>query len=480
MDDINNIFLNLITEKEQQFILLTMERIKEEDKEYLKTLHKEQLIKLRDNIKNICNNILDIDKKIIEICNDIKKKLNDENDIKLFKHYLDLNDNLNSYLSMLMSIPLNSIEIYKLYENHNFELNKIFYRNNPELLKALRRSPQKTPNTLPPIPPRSPPNVSPKLLKAPNTSPLIPLRPPPIPPRSPSNVSPELDKFIELKQCNITSILARDSDYPFLNAIFEYGMYKKQLHIIYNRLIEYYYYIDNIDYDNVRQYIGKKKFPYNIFMDMSEINNNILYHDFNYNFNIKSENYKNIDNKDCFFREYTHNDINNTFYETNLNNFIYCMNFLHNLYIHTLGKNDFLNDIKNYLNTNNIITFEKAGWNVSIIDDIMKSYNDYRVYKTVIHTDILQHEKYYNSILKNYIEIANTNKIINIKIIEKIFSEKILEIERFYITYTIISIPYEQFHGKKKLFTYFKNSKKNNIRIIQDSNNKYFNIFSIE
>ena len=61
MDDINNIFLNLITEKEQQFILLTMERIKEEDKEYLKTLHKEQLIKLRDNIKNICNNIFKID-----------------------------------------------------------------------------------------------------------------------------------------------------------------------------------------------------------------------------------------------------------------------------------------------------------------------------------------------------------------------------------------------------------------------------------
>ena len=95
MAELTKIFIQFFIEKEQQFVLLSMERIKEDDTEYLKTLHKEQLIKLRDNIKNICNNIFKIDEELIIICNDIKKIFNVEtnNNIKFFKHYLDLNDN---------------------------------------------------------------------------------------------------------------------------------------------------------------------------------------------------------------------------------------------------------------------------------------------------------------------------------------------------------------------------------------------------
>lgn len=138
MEELNRKFENLITEKEQQFILLNMERIKEEDKEYLITLSKEQLFKLRDNIKKNCEIIFNIDKTLIKICKYIKdvKDVKDENDknYKLFKHYLNLNNELNTYLLILMIIPLNHINIYKQYHNSKINIGSIFYENNPEIL----------------------------------------------------------------------------------------------------------------------------------------------------------------------------------------------------------------------------------------------------------------------------------------------------------------------------------------------------------
>lgn len=121
-------FLNKFTEKEKQFVLLSMERIKENDTKYLKTLSTEQLIELRDKIKKYCEMISKIDDILIKICNKQNIKFKHENDIILFKHYLDLNSHLNSYLSMLMSIPLPNIELYKLYDNNKIHIKiQIYY-----------------------------------------------------------------------------------------------------------------------------------------------------------------------------------------------------------------------------------------------------------------------------------------------------------------------------------------------------------------
>lgn len=453
-------FLNLFTEKEQQFVLLSMERIKEDDTEYLKTLSTEQLIKLRDKINKYCKMISEIDDILIKICNKQNIIFKEKNDIKLFKHYLDLNENLNSFLSMLMSIPLPDIELYKLYDNNKTHIISIFYKNNPNiLLNGLQIT---TPNT------------SPSTIKQ-RSSPSLP------PQNKKLNITPKSDKFYRIIQCNIGSLLANENEYPFLNAIFEYGIYKKQLHIIYKGLTDLYFFIiskkinekdekDEKDIEEINKIYKYKDFIINEILK-DKHSNYLQFDKLNYN----TVYYTNDANNKCTYTIFTHNitELNDEFYEK-LFNFIYYMKYIHEIYIYTLGKNDFINDIKNYYITNNEEAFKKAGWDVNIIKSLKnKIYN---------HEQIeLSNEDYY-LILKEYTTIANNNKIINNKIIEKIFSKKIFDKEPFYIIHTKIKFPYEEFAGKTAMFNFFKkvNNKKNYIRIMQDSNNKYFNIFSIE
>ena len=69
MDDISK----LISNKKSQFILLSMERIKEEDKDYLNTLNYDELNKIKNNIEFIYNNIKESDTLIFNICETIIK-----------------------------------------------------------------------------------------------------------------------------------------------------------------------------------------------------------------------------------------------------------------------------------------------------------------------------------------------------------------------------------------------------------------------
>jgi len=477
MEELNSKFLKLFTEKEQLFILLNMERIKEEDNKYLKTLSKEQLIKLRDNIKNICKNILDIDNKLIEFCKDIKNFVKDENDknYKLFKHYLNLNNELNTYLLILMSIPLTHIDIYKQYHDSKINIISIFYKNNSEIL--LDGFQEITP------PAASPPKA--EALKAPKSA-----SPPKAEalkaPQKAASLSPTVssgsDKFTKSEQCNISSLLAKDSEYPFLNAIFEYGMYKKNLQIIYNRLLTYYHHIETADPINFEVFIMNYKYIFSIIMNMQVIIRENISYDYNlfsYNLSTITTNYKNS-YKDCIYKEYKHNDKNETeFYKLQLNNFINFMFFIHNLYIHTLGKNNFINNIKKYLENKNINNFEKAGWVASIIDQII----EYLQFENTLND-----EESYNKILIEYTIIANNKKIINKKIIEKIFNQKGIDGEIFHIIYTKIYFTYKQYftiEDKKNFkFKFFKEDinkdNKNYIRILEDSDNKYFNVFTTE
>lgn len=324
------------------------------------------------------------------------------------------------------------------------------------------------------------PEVSP-LTILPSKAPRSPL--PKKLPIAPQNTTPKSNEFIKIKQCNIGTILAKESKDSFLNAIFDYGIYKKQLHIIYNRLIGLYFFIiskkinekDEKDIEEINKIYKDKDKIINKILDIN-IKKHFDYSQINL-LNNKIQYYTNSDNNKCAYIIFTHNDtqINKELYDAQLRQFIYFMIFIQDIYIHTLGKNNFLNDIKNYLNTKDAKIFSKAGWDVFIINTIIDFE---KIHKNTSHDDSV----YHYSILKKYTTIANNNNIINIKIIEKIFSKEILNMEPFYIIHTKIKFPYNKFAGKTAMFNFFKkvNNKKNYIRIMQDSNNEYFNIFSIE
>lgn len=270
-------------------------------------------------------------------------------------------------------------------------------------------------------------------------------------------------------------------------------MYKKNLHIIYKRLIAYYHHIENVNTSiNIDDYI-KTNYLSNVYLIITYMNDIMNDEEkifsYYYDFLMKNlKNYKKSDNTDCVYIEYTHVIYETTFYKTNLKNFLYFMCFIHDLYIHTLGKKYFLKNIEKYLNTKNtknIENFEKAGWNVSIIDEIIVSIEDAI---NINYENYENKEDYIMMIFTNYTKIANDRKIINKKIIEKIFNQTDLEAEIFHIIYTKIDTTYEQYftiEDKKKFkFKFFEKdiikNNKNYIRILEDSNNKYINVFTIE
>jgi len=478
MSIINNdidYFSTLYYEKEQQFVLLNMERFKEEDIEYLYTLNKEQLMKIQDNIKNICNNIFHIDEKLIEICNNIEVNVDNQNYVK---YILKLNHFLNVSLLRLMKSLQYSIQVYKFWEEKKTSANTDYYFRMNQVID-LQMSP-KSPSQKAVSPPQKAVSPSQKAVSPPQkavspkaASPSqIPSQIPP-PKASPPNASQELDKFITKNQCNIGTLLVKEKDYPFLNAIFDYGMYKKQLHIIYSKLIAYYHKIENFDNRNFNNYFNKFNKINDAIANLTIImnkNNKDQYDNFNSNLTKNTYFYINPDNDECNYIQYTHNNKKNDFYDSNLNNFVYFMLYIQDLYIHTLGKTDFLNDIKNYLETHNEQILENAGWNANIINAIIDIMD---------FNKLPENNEYYNLILINY--SANPN-LINKKIFEKIFSEEIVNIEPFYIIYSKIEFSYEESVVKKNTaFKFFKEKlDKKYIRIMQDSNNKYFNIFSIE
>lgn len=267
-------------------------------------------------------------------------------------------------------------------------------------------------------------------------------------------------------------------------------MYKKNLHIIYKRLIAYYHHIENVNTSmdiDIYIKINNLSKVYLIITYMNDImNDKEKFFSYSYdlfsNILIKNlKNYKKSDNTDCVYIEYTHVIDEDTFYNTNLKKFIYFMFFIHDLYIHTLGKKYFLKNIENYLNTKNIEKFKKAGWDVSIINQIIQNFED----ANIIYED---KGNYHNSILMNYTKIANDHKIINKKIIEKIFNQKGIDGEIFHIIYTKIDITYKEYFTikDKKIFKFkffiedINKDNKNYIRILEDSNNKYFNVFTTE
>jgi len=486
MSIINDIhyFSTLFDEKEQQFVLLNMEIFKEEDIEYLRTFKKEELIKIRDNIKNICDNIYEIDTKLIDICKNIKEKVGDENYVKF---NLKLNYFLNVSLSMLMNSPRSSIQVYKFWDDKKTSVNTDYYN--------LQMSP-KSPSPKAVLPPQKalPLKVSPSQIPQPISQPqkALPLKvspsqiPQPISqPRSPKavlppnavlpskkrlsrsqNTDPKSDKF----SCYIDILLVKENDYPFLNAIFNYGIYKTQLHIIYKRLFNLHAYIYNI-----KQYIEIFKKVDTIYdsnlitnimkqmlflIDGNDIDINSYYTQMH---NYKKSTFPKNSNNKCLYTIITQNDEYNN-YNVQVNNFIYYMRYIQEIYIYTLGKVDFINAISHYFSTNDDEKFENEGWNVNIIKYLEGQNSEKYDFQSIY------------SLFDKYLEIADTQKIINIKIIEKIFSINFLpDIEPFKIIYNKIDFSYEDLANNYNITI---PDSKNYIQIMQDNNNKYFNIFN--
>ena len=283
-------FLITINNKKMQFILLSMERIKEEDEKYLSTLSKENLLKLGYNIKQYCDNISIFDNNIIELCKKYKKLKLEEDDIKNFKIYSDMNDDINSYLNILMHVPL----------DNNFINDDIkTFLNNEKLLEPKKSS----------------------LSKSHSFS-------------SKSSNSPHSLKSDDIYKTNLKKysvITTSDNKDILLDAIYDYCLYTNNILNIYKRFIAI---------ENIINYKFKEK--YNI------IKENL---NFDYKlFNIKNltEIYQTFDYENKKLKLFDNDKY--ILYKTNFKEYII---FIYSLYTYTYGYKKFKKYINNILKTCN-------------------------------------------------------------------------------------------------------------------------------
>jgi hypothetical protein len=417
MDDI----LKLISYKKSQFILLSMERIKEEDKLYLNTLNIEELIEIRNNIKIYCNNIKENNIKIYNICKNTSSDY-----INKINSYLQINNIINTLIKTLMTIPLNDSFIKTIKSSNIFNHKEV-----KKSLLAIENFPEK------------PPEKSPEKSKG----------------NSQNSESIELVNDPNIKQqCNIVLILIDNKNLnPYLKAIFNYGIYKKKLDIIFRQLIGIYNYIKikfNKENKTIEMIIKNKNFL-----------QDIKYSIFNLDF-VKQEAYSNDNNKNCIYKLYTYNNIiNNKYYIRYLS----LLQEIYKFYIDTLGKSKFLNNINEYLKKKEVNYITKAGWDLNIINHVIKKLN---IKKNLTDDD-------FTNFLNEYIYAENIDKKINVEIIKKIFSKKITEIDPLYIKYNNFERTYTDLMSITLYFNFYKISDDNDkyIRIMKDSENNYINIF---
>ena len=288
-----NEFLITIDNKKKQFILLSMERIKEEDKEYLKTLSNENLLKLKDNIKKYCDNIYIIDNNIIKICKEYNKLKLEEEDIKIFNFYSDMNDEINSYLKILMLVPL----------DNNFINDDIkTFLNNEKPLEPKKSSLSKSHS------------FSSKSSNSPHSF------------KNDDIYETNLEKYSVIKTFNNQNI--------FLNAIFDYCLYTNNINNIYSRLIAIERIINNKflhKYNIIKSLYGNENFEI-LKKDITTIYGQLL-----------------SDNK-IFYYQTEYENESHTLYQKK---FIKYIMLIYSLYTYTYGYKKFEKDIKNILNTDN-------------------------------------------------------------------------------------------------------------------------------
>jgi hypothetical protein len=274
----------------------------------------------------------------------------------------------------------------------------------------------------------------------------------------------EDDTNKELK-CNIILILTeKDNKNPYLKAIFNYGIYKNRLDIIFERLIAIYNTNKNTFYYNEKDYIEE------ILKRVNKFINNIKYSDFNLQ-EINSSIYHNKNNQKCLYELNSYTNIDtNVLYDC----YILLLINIYKFYIQTLGKSKFLNIINNYLKTNNENYITKAGWDLNIIKEIMNKDVIIKI-KNPVFTD-----ENFTIFINNYFyEETLQKKPLNIEIIKKIFSKKITNINPLYIKYSEINNKYVDIFSYNFYFNFYTKSKDNDkyIRIMKDSENNYINIF---
>jgi hypothetical protein len=466
MDDISK----LISYKKSQFILLSMERIKEEDKYYLNTLDKDELIKIRDNIKNYCKNIYDNDKKIFNICNNTSSDY--VNKINPYLQINNTNNIINTLIKTLMTIPLNDSFIETIKSSNIFNL--VIKDKSPEksplefikpLLVIKDKSPEKPKGKSPEKSPDKPKGKSPE--KSPEKPPekfpeKSPEKPPEKFPDKPKEKS-QNSESIELvddpnkkQQCNIVLILIDNKNLnPYLKAIFNYGIYKKKLDIIFRQLIGIYNYIKikiNKENETIEMIIKNKNF-------LEDIN----YSDFNLR-RIEQKAYNNVNNDYCIYKLYTYDNI-----KIHYTKYFLLLEEIYKFYIDTLDKSNFLNNINEYLINKNKNYITKAGWDLNIINHVIQKLN---IKKKLTDDD-------FTNFLNKYIYAEKINNKINVEIIKKIFSKKISDFDPLYIRYTNLEITYKDLMSKNLNFNFYKTSDDNDkyIRIMKDSENNYINIF---
>jgi len=454
MDDISK----LISYKKSQFILLSMERIKEEDKLYLNTLNIEELIEIRNNIKIYCNNIKENNIKIYNICKNTSSDY-----INKINPYLQINNIINTLIKTLMTIPLNdsfikTIKSSNIFNHKEVKKSLLAIKNFPE--KPKEKSPEKPPLELkkPLLAIKNYPEKSPEKPPLELKNSLLAIKNSPVKSKENSQNSESIELVDDLNkkhQCNIVLILIDKKNLnPYLKAIFNYGIYKQKLDIIIRQLIGIYNYIKNkIKKENktIEMIIKNKNF-------LEDIN----YSDFNLR-RIEQKAYINVNNYNCIYKLYTYNNINNNYMK-----YFFLLEEIYKFYIDTLDKSKFLNNINEYLINKNGNNITKAGWDLNIIKYVIQKLN----IKNLTDDN-------FTNFLNKYIDEEKINKKINVEIIKKIFSKKIYDIDPLYIRYTNLEITYKDLMSKTLNFNFYKISDDNDkyIRIMKDSENNYINIF---
>jgi flagellar motor protein MotB len=395
---------NLLYRKEDEFILLTMNRFIEDDLEYLKTLSIDKLNKLRDKIKENCDDIKKIDLNILSNCNKLviifksNIYMGDENNI--FKNFLLLNNNLNSYLLMLMNtIPLNDKEnIYQIYINKKNEIKKSFGDYDPESQQQQAQPPQQKV--------RSPLQQQEALKEKPPQQQQEALKEKPKSKShsfsskiSDSPHSPDIKKDMyetKLDNFSIVAIHIENNYDFFLNAIFDYCLYTNNIQNIYRRLItietkilknidkfkeniiHIHKIIDNYDNEENKDILNIKKiksiFGNLVFLQNS---NNIYY--------------------------YTTDNEQHKKYQKHFTNFI---KYIYVLYTFTYGYNTFKKYIQPYINNSDITL---SDYKKKYINNV-KDADDY-IQKYLLSFLINENIKYYD---KEFID--SINKILFTKI----------------------------------------------------------------
>jgi hypothetical protein len=439
-------FIDLILKKIKDLFELEYLRLYEDNEiDNIKQDHN-SLLNLKNDIYKLYEEIKFFDNEIIKICEAInqayKTHNKKENKYKEFKAYFKINSSINKYIEELMIVNVGNkqpikdkfIKDVKKYDN----LNLFRFDTEKNIVSiTLMLSPQIKPNNSPKIEEFN---------------------------ESQNSESIELIDDPDKKlQCNIVLILTeqlteQNNLNPYLIAIFNYGIYKKKLDIIFRRLIGI--------YDYIKKKSKKENSIINtLIQDINPLIININYSNFNLE-EIENSIYINKKKKIC---SYTLNTYNNIYYYYKYYKYKYLLSEIYKYYIQTLGKSKFLNNINEYLMNKNGNHITKAGWDLNII---IKVINRLKI------IDVLTNDNFIN-FLNEYLLEEEINNKLNFEIINKIFSKIISDFDPLYIKYRNFNGTYDDLMSTTLNFNFYTNSKDNDkyIRIMKDSENNYINIF---